>query len=413
MNEKSFGLHYYNVGFETPIINIKKDEKILLPDTVKAIYNDGGEAQIKVKWNTDNKIMTSDGGFELMGTAECDAYPNPFILERADPYVVKHNGKYYFTASYPAFGSVEKGYDRIILRESDTLLGLASAEEKTIWKAHTEGIMARHIWAPEVHYILDKWYCFFAAGENPEIWNIRPFVLVCDGDPMKDEWTELGKMQTSQGDEVSFNSFSLDMTYFEHNGKHFVIWAEIIGDSSLFMAEIDPREPNKLISKPILLTKPEYDWEKVTFRVNEGASVLKHEDKIFVFFSASGTGSEYCMGVIYANKDSDLMDVNSWTKVSFPVLQTSDLESQSGPGHNSFTIDDNGNTVIVYHARPASHLEGKCGSICDDSLYDPCRHARIKRVYFTKDGAPIINMKDSDWVNSDLKEVKCNVIIDD
>ena len=384
-----------------------------MPDTVKAIYNDGGEAQIKVKWNTDNKIMTSDGGFELIGTAECDAYPNPFIWERADPYIVKHDGKYYFTASYPAFGSVEKGYDRIILRESDTLLGLASAEEKTIWKAHAEGIMARHIWAPEVHYILDKWYCFFAAGENPEIWNIRPFVLVCDGDPMKDEWTELGKMQTSQGDEVSFNSFSLDMTYFEHNGKHFVIWAEIIGDSSLFMAEIDPREPNKLTSKPILLTKPEYDWEKVTFRVNEGASVLKHEDKIFVFFSASGTGSEYCMGVIYANKDSDLMDVNSWTKVSFPVLQTSDLESQSGPGHNSFTIDDNGNTVIVYHARPASHLEGKCGSICDDSLYDPCRHARIKRVYFTKDGAPIINMKDSDWVNSDLKEVKCKVIIDD
>ena len=178
------------------------------------------------------------------------------------------------------------------------------------------------------------------------------------------------------------------------------------------MAEIDPREPNKLTSKPILLTKPEYDWEKVTFRVNEGASVLKHEDKIFVFFSASGTGSEYCMGVIYANEDSELMDISSWTKVSFPVLQTSDLEGQSGPGHNSFTIDDNGNTVIVYHARPASHLEGKCGSICDDSLYDPCRHARIKRVYFTKDGAPIINMKDSDWVKPELAEIQCEVVID-
>ena len=194
MNEKSFSLPYFNIGFETPTINIKKDESFSLPDTIKAFYNDGGEAQIKVKWNSDNKIMTSNGGYELIGTAECDAYPNPFILERADPYVIKHDGKYYFTASYPAFGSVEKGYDRIILRESDTLLGLASAEEKTIWKAHDDGIMARHIWAPEVHYILDKWYCFFAAGEKDEIWNIRPFVLVCDGDPMKDDWTELGKM---------------------------------------------------------------------------------------------------------------------------------------------------------------------------------------------------------------------------
>ena len=412
MNENSFKLQYFNIGFEAPVITTESGKNPVLPSTVKAIYNDGGEAEIKVNWNTDNKIPTSDGGFELIGTAECDAYPNPFIMERADPYVVKHGGKYYFTASYPAFGSVEKGYDRIILRESDTLLGLADAEEKTIWKAHTEGLMARHIWAPEVHYILGKWYCFFAAGEKDEIWNIRPFVLVCDGDPMTDEWKELGKMQASDSDDVSFNSFSLDMTYFEHKGKHYLIWAEIIGDSSLFMAEIDPREPNKLISKPILLTKPEYDWEKVTFRVNEGASVLKHRDKVFVFFSASGTGSEYCMGVIYANEDSELMDISSWTKVSFPVLQTSDLEGQSGPGHNSFTIDDNGNTVIVYHARPASHLEGKCGSICDDSLYDPCRHARIKRVYFTKDGAPIINMKDSDWVKPELAEIQCEVVID-
>ena len=412
MNENSFSLPYYHAGSETPAVKIKSGEKADLPSDVTAFYNDGGKAQIKVKWNTNNKIPSDDGGYELTGTLECDAYPNPFIMERADPYVIKREGKYYFTASYPAFGSVEKGYDRIILRESDTLLGLASAEEKTIWKAHTEGIMARHIWAPEIHYILDKWYCFFAAGDKDEIWNIRPYVLVCDGDPMKDEWKELGKMQASEGDDISFNSFSLDMTYFEHKGKHYLIWAEIIGDSSLFIAEIDPREPNKLISKPILLTKPEYDWEKVTFRVNEGASVLKYGDKVFVFFSASGTGSEYCMGVIYADEDSDLMDKNSWTKVSFPVLQTSDLEGQSGPGHNSFTTDDNGNTVIVYHARPVSHLEGKCGSICDDSLYDPCRHARIKRVYFSKDGAPIIRMKDTDWVKPELSEVKCKIIID-
>ena len=412
MKENSFALPYYHIANEDVTVKIQSTENPVLPETAKALYSDGGEAQIKVIWDTENKIPTSDGGVELKGTLQCDAYPNPFIVERADPYVLKHEDKYYFTASYPAFGSVEKGYDRIILRESNSLLGLAKAQEKTIWKAHAEGIMARHIWAPEIHFIGGKWYIFFAAGDKDEIWNIRPYVLTCDGDPMTDEWKELGKMQAHEDDDVSFNSFSLDMTYFEHKGRHYLIWAEIIGDSSLFMAEIDPSKPNKLISKPILLTKPEYDWEKVRFRVNEGASVLKHKDKIFVFFSASGTGSEYCMGVIYADENSDLMDINSWTKVSFPVLQTSDLEGQSGPGHNSFTIDDNGNTVIVYHARPASHLEGKCGSICDESLYDPCRHARIKRVYFTKDGTPIINMKDNDWVNPELREIKCKIIFE-
>ena len=410
MNENSFRLPYYHIGNEELTIRTKKSQQLDLPSTVKAYYNDGGEADINVTWD---KTADSLGGEYVSGRLCPDAYPDPFIMERADPYVLKHGDKYYFTASYPAFGSVEKGYDRIILRESDTLLGLAEAQEKTIWRAHSEGIMARHIWAPEIHNISGKWYIFFAAGENPEIWNIRPYVLTCDGNPMTDEWTELGKMQASDGDDVSFNSFSLDMTYFEHKGRHYLIWAEIIGDSSLFMAEINPDEPNKLISKPILLTKPEYDWEKVRFRVNEGASVLKHGDKVFVFFSASGTGSEYCMGVVYADENSDLMDKESWTKVSFPVLQTSDLIDQSGPGHNSFTTDDNGNTVIVYHARPASHLEGKCGTICDDSLYDPCRHARIKRVYFTKDGAPIINMKDSDWVKDELSQVQCKIIFED
>jgi GH43 family beta-xylosidase len=95
---------------------------------------------------------------------------------------------------------------------------------------------------------------------------------------MNDEWVEMGKMQASEGDERSFTEFSLDMTYFENNGKHYLVWAEKLDDSSLFMAEINPQEPWKLISKPILLTKPEYDWEKIRFAVNEGPAVLKTDE---------------------------------------------------------------------------------------------------------------------------------------
>ncbi len=319
-------------------------------------------------------------------------YPNPFILERADPYVTKGvDGYYYFTASYPAFENVDNGYDRIILRKSETVIGLAAAEEHIIWRAHNKGVMSKHIWAPEIHYIGGKWYVFFASGEMENVWNIRPFVLVCEGkDPINDNWIELGKMQASEGDEYSFNDFSLDMTYFENNGKHYVIWAEKVGDSSLLMAEIDEKEPNKLISKPILLTKPEYEWEKVRHRVNEGASVLKTDDKIYVFFSASGTGAEYCIGKLYADKNADLMDVNSWTKCTTPALQTEDLVGEAGPGHNSFVVDENGDLLLVYHARPQSHFEKKCTTYCDEPLYDPCRHARIKLVTFDKKGVPIL-----------------------
>ena len=191
--------------------------------------------------------------------------------------------------------------------------------------------MAKHIWAPEMHKIGGTWYMFFAAGASDNIWAIRPYVLKCDGDPMTGNWTECGQMQASSGDTESFRSFSLDMTYFENNGKHYVIWAEIKGDSSLFMAEIDPKEPWKLINKPIMLTAAEYDWEKVYNRVNEGAAVLKADKKVYVFFSASGTGSEYCVGRLEADINADLMNIKNWTKLNKPVLQTSDLTGMSGP----------------------------------------------------------------------------------
>ena len=78
-------------------------------------------------------------------------YNEPWILQRADPYVYRHtDGTYYFTASLPA-------YDGIALRRSGTLNGLKDAEEVRIWNKHERGIMSFHIWAPELHFINGKW----------------------------------------------------------------------------------------------------------------------------------------------------------------------------------------------------------------------------------------------------------------
>lgn len=64
------------------------------------------------------------------------SYPNPFIMERADPYVtIGPDGYYYFTASYPMKSDNDpEGYDRVVLRRSRSLIGLAEAEEIVIWK---------------------------------------------------------------------------------------------------------------------------------------------------------------------------------------------------------------------------------------------------------------------------------------
>lgn len=95
---------------------------------------------------------------------------------------------------------------------------------------HESGPMSKHIWAPELHYLEGKWYIYFAGGEEEDIWKIRPYVLECQGqDPLADAWVEKGKMQRADGDEFSFEAFSLDATVFEDAGDYYYVWAEKVG----------------------------------------------------------------------------------------------------------------------------------------------------------------------------------------
>lgn len=309
-------------------------------------------------------------------------YNEPWILQRADPFICKQsNGKYYFTASVPE-------YDKIVLRCSDTLAGIADAEEVTIWTKHESGIMSKHIWAPELHYLDDKWYIYFAGGEVDDIWNIRPYVLECaDADPMTGTWKELGKMQCADDDEFSFRAFSLDATVFENAGKRYYVWAEKVGVgkqiSNLYIAEMET--PYKLKTVQVLLTTPDYDWERVGFWVNEGPAVIKRNGKIFITYSASETGAPYCMGMLTADEGSDLLDPLSWKKERYPVLASDPSIEVYGPGHNSFTVDEDGNDILVYHARKESVIEG-------DPLYNPNRHTMLMKIRWEND-RPVFSYK--------------------
>lgn len=297
-------------------------------------------------------------------------FNEPWILQRADPYIYRHtNGIYYFTASVPA-------YDKIVLRESKTLSGLASAEEIEIWHKHDKGAMGNHIWAPELHYLDHKWYIYFAAGDAEDKWNIRPYVLMCEEDnPISGKWTELGKMNCAQEDEFSFRAFSLDATVFENKGKKYFVWAEKVGVgkqiSNLYIAEMET--PNKLKTVQVMLTTPDYDWERVGFWVNEGPAVIKRNGKIFLTYSASETGAPYCMGMLTADENAELLDPKSWVKERYPVLASKEAIEIYGPGHNSFTVDEEGNDILVYHARKEKVIEG-------DPLYNPNRHTMLMKI---------------------------------
>ena len=414
-----------NTGIEMAeaiTVGTAAEVKDKLPKTLTASYSDGSQSELNVTWDT-NEDMSKAGIYELSGTIT--PYSNPLIEQRADPQIKYDESKkcYYFTASYPAFNSVNNGYDRIVLRKADSIQELSDdnggvEKEITIWSAPSSGQMAKHVWAPELQQINGKWYVFFAAGNSDNIWAIRPYVLVCQGDDPynADNWKKADgtyeiHAATSE-DSAYFKNMSLDMTYFEHNGNHYVIWADIIGQSALYMQQIDPDQPWTGTGEVIQLTTPEFGWERDTERVNEGPTILKHGDKIFCAFSASGTGPEYCIGMLYADADANLMDPASWTKMNYPLLTSADVPGEYGPGHNSFTVDAGGNPVFVYHARSEECYNNQCQWANSSSLYDPCRHARVKNVHWTEDGLPILKMSAEEECPTEMRSVSIKVTVE-
>ena len=281
-------------------------------------------------------------------------YLSPLAPQRADPYLYKYQGKYYFTATCPL-------YDRIELSCADTVNGIATAPARTVGTKHADGALSSHIWAPEIHFIMGKWVIYFAAGHTPDVWDIRPYALICKGnDPMKDDWGDAVPMEPADGDPYPFTDFSLDMTVFENKGKWYAIWAQKFGCaraekpiSDLLIAELET--PTKLKTVFVRLTSPDYDWERDGgFWVNEGPAALhcaETKGKIYVTYSGSATGACYCMGMLCADENADLIDPRSWSKERWPVLKTDEELKVYGPGHNCFVRGDEDEVLVGLHFR--------------------------------------------------------------
>lgn len=304
-------------------------------------------------------------------------YKNPIVKQAADPFIYKHSdGYYYFTASVPE-------YDRIEIRRSKSIQGLSSEIPTIAWRKHASGEMSSLIWAPEIHFIEDKWYIYFAAANTPKIVDNlfchRIYVIENSSlNPLEGNWVEKGQLKTN------WESFSLDATTFEHNGTRYLVWPQkdpnIYGNSNLYIARL--RNPWTIEGRQIMISKPEYPWETNGFWVNEGPSVIKKNGKIFISYSASATDHNYCIGLLTAEATSDLLNQSSWSKSPVPVFSTNYDDGIYGPGHNSFTISEDGkDDILVYHARDYREIEG-------DPLYDPNRHTRVQKLKWKADGTP-------------------------
>lgn len=298
-----------------------------------------------------------------------NTFTNPLLSSGADPWVIQKDGWYYVTHT--------TGRDLRLYR-TKKMSDLRNAEVKTVWTPPASGMNSKQIWAPEIHYLQDKWYFYYAADDgNNE--NHRMWVLENEAeDPFTGTWIDKGEL------ELPDDKWAIDGTAFEHNGELFYLWSGWEGDVNLrqdiYIAKME--NPYTASGDRVLLSKPEHDWEMNggTPLINEAPQYLARGEKIFVIYSASGCWTDdYSMGMLAADVNADPLNPASWTKYADPVFEKNVSAQAFGPGHNSFfTSPDGTEDWILYHANPES------GQGCGGK-----RSPRIQEFEWTSDGLPV------------------------
>ncbi len=309
-----------------------------------------------------------DGPRPVVSELADDEFKNPILTSAPDPWVFQKDAWYYFTHTTG---------NSIRLYRTKSMSDLKNAEAKTIWSPPVSGMNSRNIWAPEIHFVNGKWYFYYAADDGNNS-NHRMWVLENESvDPFTGTWVERGEL------ELPDDKWAIDGTIFEHDEQLYFLWSGWEGDADIRQDIYISRmtDPFTAEGERIRISLPELSWEKngAPPAVNEGPQFMRHGDRLFVFFSASGCWTDqYSIGLLYADAAADPMDPSAWTKAPEPLFTTNASGQAFGPGHNSFFKSPDGSEDwIIYHANPGAGMG--CGK---------SRSLRIQRYTWTEEGFP-------------------------
>ncbi|MBO9618066.1 MAG: glycoside hydrolase family 43 protein [Niabella sp.] len=317
-------------------------------------------------------LLLSAGAYQVRAQ---QTFTNPLLPYGADPYSFYKDGYYYYTHTT---GS------KLVLWKTKTLADLKDAEQKTVWTPPPNTSWSKELWAPEILYLRGKWYLYFAADDGHNR-NHRMYVLENSAaDPMKGEWVFKGKV-AAPGDK-----WAIDGDVLEYKKQLYMIWSGWAdnknGQQNIYIAKMS--NPWTIDGERVLISQPEYDWERhghlkgetpEEVHVNEGPQFLVHGSRIFIVYSASGCWTDfYCLGMLAAKNDKDLLTPANWIKSKEPVFKAAPEKGVFAPGHNSFFKSPDGKEDwILYHANAAP------GQGCGGH-----RSPRAQRFNWNKDGTP-------------------------
>ena len=349
------------------------------------VYSDGSRTVRKVDWNTDSVDFGRSGTYPLEGTIRQQAFPFPLARGYGDPVIIKWDGKWYFLGTNDNLDDIG-----LYVREADSVEGLFAPEtvEHLILPYDPERGFEQTFWAPEFHLIGGEAYILFAV--SGPVWGPQCHMMklkkggriIC-----AEDWENPVPVIRMDGTPLSTDGITLDMTYIKAGSDSYMVWSyrRHIGTprdtgSMLYIASVNETEPWRLTSEPVLLSRPLYGWENVAGTINnEGPYALIRDGKVYLTYSGgSANAYTYALGLLIADGEDDLTDPEVWTKSIAPVLTFRSVAGEYGPGHNSFFVNDLGETMIAYHAETGIHEHLRCDG--------------IRRVHFRRDGTPYFQM---------------------
>ncbi|MBO0930075.1 glycoside hydrolase family 43 protein [Fibrella aquatilis] len=308
--------------------------------------------------------------------------PNPLLPYGPDPWAICHNGYYYYTHSTRT---------NLTIWKVKELADLRPDKGKVVWQAPAAGPLSANVWAPELHYLEDDtgrqcWYVYFSAADKKTPDRARMWVLENKADdPTEGTWTVKSELKTPD------DKWAIDGTVTEVGGRLYLAWSGWPGDKNgqqnIYLCRL--KNPWTCVGKRLLLSAPTHPWERHShdpdtsnprnsLKVNEAPAFLKHDDHLFLAYSASGCWTDhYAIGLLMAPLNSDLMNAESWTKLPDPVFQTSVRNHVYGPGHGCFFHTDTGQTWLLYHANPGPNKG------CENE-----RTPRLQRIHWHRNGLP-------------------------
>ncbi|MCW4463846.1 glycoside hydrolase family 43 protein [Sphingomonas sp. BT-65] len=293
-------------------------------------------------------------------------FTNPILQSGPDPWVIAHDGIYYYTHTLG---------NRIALWRTADITNLADAEHRVVWTPPASGPNAHSIWAPELHRIDGKWYLYYSATAAGFKDDAHRAIFVLENDmanPLEGEWVDRGRVNTARA--------GIDGTVFERDGTWYFAYSPYIGKvSGLAIARM--ANPWTLTGPERVIARPDKPWEDRGGRkILEGPQFLESATgRLFMSYSAGACWSDdYALGLLAAKRGGDLLDPATWTKHPQPVLRSGN--GVFATGHNGFfTSPDRREQWIVYHANP------RAGMGCTAR-----RAPHMQRIEWTAAGEPRI-----------------------